>query len=139
MTRYNAGETVPGGYYVNLGSWAFHAVEGGQGPLLGTGQFIRVPSVAVLPAMLVLSFVFVVFLPAIAFVLVGMVAFKKVAALVKGGSKALATTVAPSWTPGLATFAGKPDAEPKPATGAQTESLTALERDIATRRDAEEK
>jgi hypothetical protein len=139
MTRYSGGTKVAGGYYLNLRTWDFQAVDGEDGALPGTDTFLHLPAVAVLPAALVLSFVFVVFLPAIGFGLTAYVAAKKTAAMFGAGAGKLAETIAPSYRPGLAFFARDGKKAGQPVDAAPSQALTELEKDIAARRETEKK
>jgi hypothetical protein len=138
MTRYNGGTKVDGGYYLNLKGWGFEAISGDAGMLPNDGEYVRVPGIAVIPALLVLSFVFVVFMPTIGLAMAAWALMKKVGSLVGMGTKAVAETVAPAYQPGLAMFATKTDEEKKSAPPA-TEALSELEREIAEKRSEEEK
>jgi hypothetical protein len=140
MTRYNGGTKVAGGYYLNLRTWGVAAVAGESGVLSDTGEYVHVPALAVLPAMLLLSFAFVVFLPAIGLALAAWALARKVAALSRTGAHTLASTVAPAWHPGMAWFSGHARSEKKAESPMPTgEALSELERDIAARRDDEER
>jgi hypothetical protein len=140
MTRYEGGTTVPGGYYLNTTSWAFHAVSGDEGVLEGQGPAVRIPGLAVLPAMLALSFVFVVFLPFIGLAMLAWMLSRKASAAAGAGVRAMAAAIVPAWRPGLAFFAGKSRAEKKDeASAPESPVLSDLEKDIAARRDAEKR
>jgi hypothetical protein len=140
MTRYNGGTKVAGGYYLNLTSWEFQAVEGDAGVLPGSDVFLHLPGLLVLPAAIILSFVFVVFLPFIGFALAAYALARKVGAMSHSGARSLAATVAPPVRPGLAYFAGEAkkdgEAQISPPAG---EKLEALEREVEARRETEEK
>jgi hypothetical protein len=139
MTRYTGGTKVAGGYFLNLRTWDFQAVDGKDGVLPGNDTFLHLPAVVVLPAALVLSFVFVVFLPAIGLGLAAYALARKSASMFGAGAGKLAETMAPSYRPGMAFFArdGKKD-EPAEAPRA-SETMTELEKDIAARRETEKK
>ena len=139
MTRYTGGTKVAGGYYLNLRTWDFQAVDGTEGVLPGADVFVHLPALLVLPAALVLSFVFVVFLPAIGFALLAYAAARKVGSLFGLGAGKLAETMAPSYRPGMAFFARDARKDAKAETPAASEKLTALEKDIAARREEEKK
>jgi hypothetical protein len=138
MTRYNGGTKVAGGYYLNLRTWDFQAVEGDRGVLPGADTYLHLPGLVVLPAALALSFVFVVFLPLIGFGLLAYALARKLGALTHVGAGRLTATVAPSLRPGMAFLAGDARQADAPATPAtKTQALDALEQDIAARREVE--
>ena len=139
MPRYSGGTKVAGGYYLNLRTWDFQAVDGTEGTLPGSDTFLHLPAVAVLPAALVLSFVFVVFLPAIGFALTAYVLARKTASMFGAGAGRLAGTLAPSYRPGLAFFARDARKDEPQQGAAPSEQLTELEKDIAARRETEKK
>jgi len=137
MTRYHGGTKVAGGYYLNLRSWDFQAVDGTEGVLPGGDVFLHLPALLVLPAALVLSFVFVVFLPAIGFALLAYALARKVGRLFGAGAGKLAETMAPSYRPGMAFFARDGQRGAKAEGAAHTEELQELEKAIAARRESE--
>jgi hypothetical protein len=136
MTRYQGGSTVPGGYFLDLRHWSFRAVSGDEGQLPGdeTSRYVKVPLIAVIPGVLLISLAFLVFFPFIGFALAGKAAFNALRGVAQGAADA---TLAGSMTPGEAYLAGEPEekdpAAPKPADA----ELAQLQHDIKTGRDTE--
>jgi len=69
MLTRTGGESVKGGYYWRRDTWRVEAVEGANGVLPGGTErrYLRIPVLLMIPAALVLSIGFVMFLPLIGF------------------------------------------------------------------------
>lgn len=67
--KHTGGSETKGGFYWKKGKWEIVAVEGTTGTLPGNSQdeYIRVHGLLLLPAALILSFAYVVFLPVVGF------------------------------------------------------------------------
>jgi type III secretory pathway component EscV len=145
MTRYQGGMDVAGGYYLNLRGWSFEAVPGARGILPGSteSQYLRMPFVLLVPALLTVSLLFVVFFPFIGFALLAYAVALKVRKAMQSAVKAAAIGLAPTLTPGEAYLTGKDEprealkGEPRDA-AAKPAALVSLEQDIAKQRDAED-
>jgi hypothetical protein len=140
MERYTTGSKVRGGYYWNVSKWDIVAVSGEQGELTGDGQdrFIRLPLLVMVTLAVAVSFVFVVFLPLIGFVLFFHALFVGAVGLGKRLLSHTATGVAPGWQPGEAHLAGRPeDSQPGKGEASEAEPLEALKKEIDEKRNAE--
>ncbi|HET6923026.1 MAG TPA: hypothetical protein VFI16_07755 [Anaeromyxobacteraceae bacterium] len=143
MTRHIGGSPAKSGYYWNPRNWSITPVprQGGVLPGGPSDRYLEVPTLAVLVLTPILGGLFVVFLPAIGFALVGHALARKVAALAGGGAADLATTLAPGWRPGEAHLTGKPgeaEEELPHGHGAGDQALEALRREIAEKREHED-
>ena len=137
MTRYQGGSTVPGGYFLDLQHWSFKAVSGDAGQLPGdaTASYVKVPLIAVIPGVLIISLAFLVFFPFIGFALAGQAAVNAIRGVAERAADA---TLAASMTPGEAYLAGEPE-EKDPATSKAPEAgLEQLAREIEAKRNAEQ-
>ena len=141
MKRIQGGSKVRGGYFWNLDKWSIAAVQGDEGILEAPAneRFIQMPLPIMLVAAVVVSFAYVIFLPFIGFAMALYAVGKKVTAVTQAAVKEAVVTVSPAWRPGEAYFAGKPDKKAKAGEDAPSESLQKLEKEIAERRDEEEK
>ncbi len=137
MKRINGGAKAAGGYYWNLRTWGISTIEGESGVLDGTAQdrFVRVPMLVMVPLALVLSFVFVVFLPFIGFAMLAHAVVLKVLGLREAAARSVAATLAPSLQPGAAYFTGKPGAQ-EPAGARAPAPLAGLEAELDAARSA---
>jgi hypothetical protein len=71
MSIYSDGETVvKGGYYLNKKTLVLESVSGSSGNL-EAGTWVKIPTAAVVPLVLILSLAFVMFLPVLGFALLG--------------------------------------------------------------------
>ncbi len=138
MKRYSSQTRVEGGYYLNTTSWEIKAVDGQAGELPGAAgtTSVRMATPVMIVAALILSFLFVIFLPSIGLVLfAGVVGAFALKALLRA-SLAMTHLFAPQWRPGEAWLARleKPAAKtPAPS----PESLEALRTEVEARRTAE--
>lgn len=73
MIRQRGGDAVKGGFYWNRSSWKVEVVKGAAGVLPGDheARYLRVPVLLMIPLALVLSVLFVLFLPLIGFAVLG--------------------------------------------------------------------
>ena len=96
MRKYKGGSPAKDGFYLKKGEWEIVTVEGENGSLPGDleCEYIKVPGLLFVPAVVMLSVPFVIFLPfigfAMLFVLVGMKAGKRLEIL----GRALAEKIA---------------------------------------------
>jgi len=137
MKRYHTETRVQGGYYLNTTSWEINAIDGEAGQLPGPKgtTAIRLPTLMMVIAALLLSFVFIVFLPAAGFVLFAGVVAAFVIKEARRAGLALAHLFAPQWRPGEAwlTRTNKtPPTEEKP------EALEEVRKEVEERRPGEE-
>lgn len=140
MKRYNGGTKAEGGYYFNLKTWAIEAIEEDVGVLEGSTEdrYLRVPGLLLLPLALVLSFLFVVFLPFIGLAMFAYVVAQKLFSLPASAAKSLMAAVAPAPQPGEAYFAGKPDEKTDEPTDPESEEpLDALKAELDAARQVE--
>ncbi len=89
MLKYKGGNPAKNGFYWKKGEWEIVPVEGENGRLPGgiEDEYIKVPALLLVPAALMLSVLFVIFLPfigfAMLFVLIGMKAGRGLGALTR--------------------------------------------------------
>jgi len=133
MKRYNTQTRVEGGYYLNTTSWEITAVDGEAGELAGPKgtAALRLPTLMMVIAALLLSFVFIVFLPAAGFVLFAGVVVAFVVNAARRAAVALAHLFAPQWRPGEAWLTRSGKAE-------KTEALEETRKEVEERRAGEE-
>jgi hypothetical protein len=136
MTRYQGGSTVPGGYFLDLQHWSFKAVSGDVGQLPGDekAQYVKVPLVAVIPGVLLISLAFLVFFPFIGFALTAQAALQSLRGVAQNAADA---ALASSMTPGEAYLAGEPE-EKDPAAPKTEPGLAQLKQEIDEQRDTEQ-
>ena len=149
MTRYNGGAEVLGGYYLNLKSWEIATVRGERGVLPGRGEFIWVPTAALLVFAPVMGGLFAVALPFLGFAMPIWAAARKLTAASAKAVGEMAATVTPAWQPGEAYLAGKgedkkehaPAKEQQDAgkAGGKAEPVAELAKEIEERRAGEKK
>lgn len=138
MKRFSPGTKVEGGYYWNLSKWNIEAVSGEEGVLAGAAgdRYLRLPLLVMVPAALVMSFLFVVFLPFIGFAMVAYAAGRKLWQLGGAAMQEAAVAVAPGMRPGEAYFAGKPEERARGEQGTgDADPLEELQREIDKRRN----
>jgi len=106
---FTAGATVKGGFYFNRDRLGLVAVNGKEGTLPGDEghRFVRIPALAVVLLAPLLGGLFVVFMPFIGFALVLQHLGRLSVSGVRRAGRGLLGTVAPTWRPGEAYFAGK--------------------------------
>lgn len=140
MRRYSAGSEVVGGYYWNAREWEIVTVQGEKGTLPGAvgAKYLKLPLLVMIAVAAVVSFGFVIFLPAIGFVLLAWTVAQKVrAALASVGQKSL-STVAFDVRPGHAFLDGTGNATNDTQgkeDAARPDSLEPLKDEIDRRRD----
>lgn len=109
MLKYKGGSPAKDGFYLKKGEWQIVTVEGENGKLPGGEEleYIRVPVMLFVPAVVALSVPFVIFLPfigfAMLFVLIGMKTGRSVGAL----TRAFADKLAHSWAAVTKTATGR--------------------------------
>ena len=137
MKRYSTETRVQGGYYLNTTSWEITAVDGEAGQLQGPKgtTALRMPTLLMVVAALLLSFVFIIFLPAAGFVLFAGVVAAFVIKEARRAGLALAHLFAPQWHPSEAWLtrhgkAQRPEEKP--------EELEAVRKEVEERRPGEE-
>ena len=145
MTRYESRTQVGGGYYFNTTSWSLHAVDGERGELPGASgtRWVKLPTLLMIAAAVVVSLAFVLFIPVAGLVLFGVVVagalFRAVRGSLVRGVEAVVHLFAPQWRPGEAWLARHdttpPAAGPAPEVPAAHEELRS---EVETRRAAEE-
>lgn len=116
MFRYEGGEQVKAGFYLNTERWQVSVLSGQGGRLEGDRAvgYLRVPAVALLVLIPLLGAAFAMFLP---FIGIALVLQYVSTAVVNAGREAfrwLAAAVVPAWRPGEAHFTGSPESEKKP-------------------------
>jgi hypothetical protein len=140
MERYKTGSKVRGGYYWNISKWDIVAVSGEEGELTGerTDRFVRLPLLVMATLAVAVSFVFVVFLPLIGFILFLQAVLGGLIRFGTGLVSRTATGVTPGWQPGEAHLTGRPEdsKQEQDEPGAQ-EPLDALKKEIDEKRDAD--
>ena len=88
MKTYTGGQTVKGGYFLNLRDWKLEVLEGNTGLLPGDDQirYRRVPMLAMIALAPMMGLMFVVLLPFIGLAVIGEQVVRKTRAL--AGAKA---------------------------------------------------
>ena len=146
MTRYESNTQVGGGYYFNTTSWTLHAVDGERGELPGASgtRWVKLPTLLMIAAAVVVSLAFVLFIPVAGLVLFGVVVggalLRSVRGYVVRGVEATVHLFAPQWRPGEAWLARHHTTPP--STGPAPEppaALKELHTEVETRRAEEEK
>ena len=139
MKRMNGGETVKGGYYWNLEKWEVATIQGEVGALPGGAEqkFVHLPLVALFLVVPVMGAAYAFSLPAIGFGVAVWGAAKKLGELGQKAMGEMAATVTPTWRPGEAYFAGKPQDEKKGEPAKDT-NLDKLQKEIEEKRAEEE-
>ena len=141
MTRYESRTQVGGGYYFNTTSWSLHAVDGERGELPGASgtRWVKLPTLLMIAAAVVVSLAFVLFIPVAGLALFGVVVagalFRAVRGSLVRGVEAVAHLFAPQWRPGEAWLARHDTTPPAPEVPA---ALDELRNEVETRRAAEE-
>jgi hypothetical protein len=132
MARFAGGTQVQGGYYWNPRGWEVEVVGNEGGTLSGSAdqKFLKVPFLLLFAILPMMGLMFMMFLPAIGFVLFAYAIAKKLTGGVKESAKELASTVSPGWQPGEAHFTGKPGEEGQ----RNTPELEKLAKEIADKK-----
>jgi hypothetical protein len=109
--RHHGGTAVRGGFYWNLSRWTILTIPGEGGLLPGNSAqtYLKLPVLLLLAIAPLMGGLFVMFLPFIGFAVVALALGRKGAGLALTGFRTTAATVAPTWSPGEAHFAGKPE------------------------------
>jgi len=137
MTRYESNATVKSGYYFNpITMNVVPVARDGERLPNEKGTWFAIPTVAALALTPILGALFLMFLPAIGFVLVAEAAGKRIAGAFSASAGELAATMAPGWVPGEAHLTGKAADEKKAKESAnpQDERLAAIEKEIEAKR-----
>ena len=142
MTRFNGKQTVNGGYYLNLKTWEIATVREDHGQLPGSAadQYAHLPVLALMVLAPVMGGLFAVALPFLGFAMPIQAAGKKLVQVSGKAMSELMATLAPSWQPGEAYLAGKPEqkkdekAAPGEAPKAEGE-IAKVEAEIQARRE----
>lgn len=134
MKRYQGGETVAKGIYLNLSDWEYIQLFAEKNVLPASSRYLKVPAaLAVLTGPLG-GLVFIIFLPLVGIVgLVSFLGYKAWSGAVVLGRKAVQPVVI-GWKPGRAYLTRKGGKERKPDAGGESETITEIEREIAKRR-----
>ncbi len=87
--KHIGGTETKGGFYWKKGEWEIVTVDGKKGTLPGGSgsQYVRLPGILVLPAALVLSIAYVVFLPFIGFAMLLRALGSRVAPALRGAGE----------------------------------------------------
>lgn len=129
MTRYNGGDRVKAGFYLNVDRWSVTTLSGKGGVLPGSDEarYLRVPTIAMLLFAPLMGAAYVVFLPFVGIALVLHYLAKKAYVAVNDAAHASVEAMSPAWRPGTAHFAG-----PEEKKGEKKE-------EVATEKTAEER
>jgi hypothetical protein len=134
MTTLKGNSNVPGGYYLSTSSFAIEVIgeQGGTLPGPATRKYLSVPFPLLFLVIPVVGLAFLMFLPAIGFVLFAQAIALKLTGRVAEGASALAATVVPDHATGAAYMTGQKEGE-KPA-AAPAPELDKLEQEIKEKR-----
>jgi len=140
MLRHQGGERVNAGFYLNVDRWAVTTLSGRGGQLGGTSdtRYLRVPTILVLLCAPLMGAAYVVFLPFAGIAMVLHYLGRKGYVGARGAAEATLMAMGPSWRPGEAHFAGRPDekrgqpAEGEPKAG---ERLDKIDEEISKREE----
>lgn len=147
MKRYNGGETVPRGVYLNLSDWELIQLYGDIPALPGNGEvkYIKVPAVLAVLGGPFAGLAFIIFLPLAGIIgIISFLAYKMAWGALILGRKALQPVMI-SWNPGRAylTRKGGTAQEKKPVAEPGKEppgvSNSEIEEEIARRRQQGER
>ena len=107
MTRYHGNEIVDAGIYLNVRELAFKSLdEEGRLPGDAAAVWRRVPAMVLLVVAPVVGLLFVVFLPLIGFLMLGMVALRWAAGHAAEALTGTVRVLRPAWQPALS-FLGR--------------------------------
>jgi hypothetical protein len=134
MARKSGGTKVKAGYYWRASQWEIVTISGRDGGVLPGGHdevFYGIPILAMLALAPIMGALFVMFLPFIGFAILLQYAAQAAYRAVKSQAVQAGATLAPSWRPGEAYLAAKPDEKGDAAKEpAADEKLDALEKEI---------
>ena len=135
MKRYQGGEAVPRGVYLNLSSWEYIQLYGETSVLPAGSRYLKVPTALAVLTGPVAGLVFIIFLPLVGIIgLVGFLGYKAWRGALIAGHK-VTQPFAMGWRPGRAYLTRKAVKGPKADTGQETETIAEIEREIAKRRE----
>ena len=134
MTTTTGNSSVSPGYYLSTKTFAIEVIgeEGGTLPGPSSVKYVAVPFPLLFLVVPVIGLAFLMFLPAIGFVLFAQAVALKLTGHVAEGAGALAATVAPDLATGAAYMAGHKEGE-KPAAKV-TPEIEELEKEIGEKR-----
>ena len=134
MATFTGNSSVPGGYYLSTKSFAIEVVgnDGGTLPGPASVKYVAVPFPLLFAVVPVIGLAFLMFLPAIGFVLFAKAVALRLTGHVAEGASSLAANIAPGVATGAAYMTGHKDEE-KPA-GKVTPELEKLEKEIEEKR-----
>lgn len=143
MLTYTGGSSAKGGFYLKKGEWEIITLDGKNGTLPGGTdcQYIRLPALLFVPAAIMLSVPFVIFLPFIGFAMAFVVIMMKLGQGVAALGRGLAENFA-EWRAAVEETADElvaeieeelaPEPVPKLATIGSQERVTEANEDSAT-------
>jgi hypothetical protein len=103
MKRYRAQDTVDEGFYWNPRRFTVKSLEErGHLPGEAADAYFRLPALVVLPLALLASLVYVIFLPLVGFLMLGLILVQKLARLARWGVRSAARVRQPAWLPARA-------------------------------------
>lgn len=107
MRRYHGNETVEAGIYFNLRELAFRSLdEEGRLPGDAAATWTRVPAVVLLTVAPLVGLLFVMFLPLVGFLMLGMVALRWAGEHAAEALEGTVRVLRPAWQPALS-FLGR--------------------------------
>jgi len=135
MTRYESNATVKSGYYFNpITMNVVPVARDGERLPNAKGIWFSIPTFAALALTPILGALFLMFLPAIGFILLAEAVGKRLAFAVAGTASDLAANVTPGWAPGAAHLAGKPGEAKKEGEEQGAPELEKLQKEIEEKR-----
>jgi hypothetical protein len=134
MTTIQGNSNVRGGYYLSLSSFGIEVIgeEGGTLPGPAARKYLSVPFPLLFLVIPVIGLAFLMFLPAIGFVLFAQAIALKLTGRVAEGASALAATVVPDHATGAAYMTGQKEGEK--AAEAPAPELDKLEQELKEKR-----
>ena len=134
MATFTGNSSVSGGYYLSTKTFGIEVIgnDGGTLPGPSTVKYVAVPFPLLFLVVPVIGLAFLMFLPAIGFVLLAKAAAMRLTGHVAEGASSLAATVAPDLATGAAYMAGHKDEE-KPEEKV-TPEIEKLEKEIKEKR-----
>jgi hypothetical protein len=125
---------VKSGYYFSMKNWSVNPIAKDGTVLQGEKgeQFIPVPLPVAVMLAPVLGAVFLMFMPFIGFYLTAQTLLRPVARMFKKSTTEIAASMSPGLQPGAAHLTGS--AGEKKTEGAESQELSALEKEIAAKR-----
>lgn len=148
MKTYRSGERINPGIYWSLASGEFFQSSAPDTMLPGSGnqRYIRLPGPLVLLMGPLFGLGYVIFLPLVGIVGLGVFLMRQLAHLVQGPVQEAAAVVVPSWVPGVSYLVRgrrakgqRPPKAAKPVSGAADSLVEELEQELRERRSRGEK